>query len=228
MTRLATHVAFALLVLLTGCANVSKMPLLSGADIVSPTGKPIFLASVTLKNSYRTRYQPELKYVYVSNDDGSADKTGTTFAMDSEGTYSGDNEDAPPTYLVRLEMDPGKYTLRGFMSVARGFPFIVSFYTPIHAPVTASKSGVYYLGAIDAVVRERQGDEFKAGPSIPLIDQAVGGASGGTFDVVISDNWSQDEPRFRKTFPALGKTEITKSVLPAFDRARAQQWWEAH
>ena len=44
-----------------------------------------------------------------------------------------------------------------------------------------------------ATVRERTGNEFKAGPSLPLIDQAIAGASGGIFDVDISDRWDTDE-----------------------------------
>jgi hypothetical protein len=77
-------------------------------------------------------------------------------------------------------------------------------------------------------VRERQENEFKAGPSIPLIDQAVAGASTGTFDIKISDNFVKDEAIFRSKFPALVGVPIRKSILPAFDRANAQKWWEAH
>jgi len=75
-------------------------------------------------------------------------------------------------------------------------------------------------------VRERQGNEFKAGASIPLIDQAVVGASGGTFDVEISDQFATDEALFRDKFVALKDIEIRKAILPPFDRAKAQKWWE--
>ena len=84
------------------------------------------------------------------------------------------------------------------------------------------------IGHIEATVRERQGDEFKAGSSIPLIDQAVVGASGGTFDVAITDALSTDEALFRSKFPALTNVEIKRAILPPFDRLKAQQWWEAH
>lgn len=89
-------------------------------------------------------------------------------------------------------------------------------------------NGVFYLGQVNAVVRERQGNEFRAGPPIPLIDQAVIGASGGTFDIEIVDAQARDEALFRERFPALKDATIRKAMLPGFDRARAQKWWEEH
>lgn len=76
-------------------------------------------------------------------------------------------------------------------------------------------------------MRERQGNEFRAGPVIPLIDQGVAGASGGTFDIVVSDQWDTDQALFEKNFPALKGIEVRKSLVPAFDRAKAQKLWEA-
>ena len=127
-----------------------------------------------------------------------------------------------------MELAPGQYEIVGLTSLVQSFPFMGSYFTPIHSQITSSSGGVYYLGHIDATVRERQGNEFKAGASIPLIDQAVVGASGGTFDVEISNAFATDEALFRTKFPALAKAEIRQAVLPAFDRAKAQQWWEAH
>ena len=76
--------------------------------------------------------------------------------------------------------------------------------------------------------RERWRPEFKAGPSIPLIDQAAAGASGGTFDVLVSDRWDVDEAIFRSTFAPLGNASVEKAILKPFDRALAQDWWEKH
>lgn len=85
---------------------------------------------------------------------------------------------------------------------------------------------MFYLGHINATVRKRIGGEFKAGASIPLIDQAIAGASGGTFDIEISDQWENDKTKFLTKFPALASVEIKKSILPPFNRKRAQEWWE--
>jgi hypothetical protein len=85
---------------------------------------------------------------------------------------------------------------------------------------------VSYLGAIQGTVRERQGDEFRAGSVIPLIDQSVAGASGGTFEVAVVDNYETDIKTFKKLFPAIQNVEVQRSILPPFDRQKAQAWWE--
>lgn len=113
-------------------------------------------------------------------------------------------------------------------SRASTFPIHGFFFTPLHSSFEAKEPGVFYLGHVNATVRERQGNEFKAGPSVPLIDQAVAGASGGTFDVEITDQWSTDEAAFLSKFPVLTGISVQKALLPAFDRTKAQQWWEAN
>ncbi len=198
------------------------------ADKLTASSKPIFLMSVTLTNSYRTRFRPELKVVDVERHDSAGKPEVLAFAMDGEGTVESEVDDAPPRYLVRMELDPGAYEVRGMVSRARGFPIVGQFFVPLHLPLTSKEPGVFYLGHVDAEVRERVGDEFRAGPVIPLIDQAIAGASGGTFDVRISDAFATDEALLRKTFPQLGAADIRKAILPPFDRGVAQKWWEDH
>ena len=142
-----------------------------------------------------------------------------------------DESDDPRTgsnYLLRMELENGNYVLRGLTSMSTSFPIRGFFFTPIHENITVNGPGIFYLGHISATVRERQGDEFKAGASIPLLDQAVAGASGGTFDIEITDRWEKDEQVFKNKFPALVNADIKKSILPAFDREKAQKWWEEH
>ena len=127
-----------------------------------------------------------------------------------------------------MELDPGSYELVALTSTAITFPVFGQFVIPVHSDLVVEKPGVFYLGHLDSTVRERQDDEFRAGPQIPLLDQAVSGASGGTHDVFITDQFAADEPVFRTKFPALKDAVITKVILPPFDRARAQAWWEAH
>ena len=86
---------------------------------------------------------------------------------------------------------------------------------------------MYYIGHVQAVVRERKDGEERAGPVIPLIDQAVVGASGGTFDVTISDAWATDEALFKSTFPALARVSIEKKLLVPHDPAKVKSRWEA-
>ncbi|HUS23544.1 MAG TPA: hypothetical protein VM369_01240, partial [Candidatus Binatia bacterium] len=84
---------------------------------------------------------------------------------------------------------------------------------------------VVYLGRITAVMRERAGGEFRAGPVTPLIDQAATGISSSTFDVTTSEE-PGDLRSMRSNFVALREQPVTAVPLPAFDRARAQRWWE--
>lgn len=71
-------------------------------------------------------------------------------------------------------------------------------------------------------------NEFRAGLPFPLVDQAVTGFSGGTFDVEIIDQFEKDELEFKSRFPALRDVNIQKAILPPFDRTKAQKWWEAN
>lgn len=98
----------------------------------------------------------------------------------------------------------------------------------MHSALESKEAGVFYLGYVSATVREHQGNEFKAGPVIPPIDQAIAGASGGTFDIEITDQFAVDEAVFRLKSLALAGAKIAKAILPSFDRNKAQLWWEAH
>lgn len=214
--------------ILGGCATRMKMPFENDSDPWSEKSKPVFLMTFNIKNSYRTSFQPTLLVANIEKQGAKASEDRLNFTMDEKAREETDDATKGNSYLLRFELEPGSYEIRGFTSMARGFPVIGSFFTPLHAPLEAKAPGIYYLGQVNATVRERKDNEFKAGPSVPLIDKAVVGASGGTFDVEVVDAYTKDENRFRTKFPALKSVPITKAVLPAFDRAKAQAWWEAN
>lgn len=117
------------------------------------------------------------------------------------------------SYLLRMEeLEPGEYVIRGLTSLGRAFPINGFFFAPVHAELTSAEPGVFYLGHIEATVRECKDNEFKAGPSIPLLDQAIAGASGGTFDIEISDQWVKDGPKFLAKFPMLDGVPVQKRI----------------
>ena len=120
-----------------------------------------------------------------------------------------------------MELDPGQYVFEGMVSQGRGFPFIGTFHTPYAQKVEYGKAGVFYAGHLHAVVRERKDDEPRAGSVIPLIDQAATGASGGTFDVTLTDDWDADSKVFNTLYPALAKVNVEKQLLPPYDRKAA-------
>jgi hypothetical protein len=213
---------------LAGCATRTHMPFQNDADRLTEKSKPVYLMTATIKNAYRTSYQPRVIVVHVEKPGAKEAADRLNFVMDDKAKNETESADTGNSYLLRLELAPGSYEIRGLTAVAGSFPINGYFFVPIHSALESKDAGVFYIGHVSATVRERQGNEFKGGPAFPLIDQAVVGASGGTFDVEITDQFAVDEAMFRSKFPALAAAKITKAILPSFDRAKAQQWWESH
>lgn len=226
--RFLTCAAIVLGVTLSGCATRTKMAFENDADRLTDKSKPVYLMTATIKNTYKTSFQPRLLVVNVEKPGAKEAADRLNFTMDDKARNETNTADAGNSYLLRLELDPGSYEIRGLTSMANTFPIIGTFFAPMHSSLEVKQSGVFYLGHVNATVRERKGNEFKAGPSIPLIDQAVAGASGGSFDIEIVDDFAKDEASFRAKFPALANVEIKKALLAAFDRDKAQKWWEAN
>lgn len=215
-------------VFLTGCANVKPMALQKDSEVIAANGKPIFLMTVTLKNNYMPSYQPKAFRVNLEKTPAKESTDYINFDMDDKSKIEDDTAAAGNTYLLRMELENGDYVLRGISGTSGTFPIHGVCFAPLHIDVKSSGSGVFYLGHVAATVRARTGNEFKAGPSFPVIDQAATGFSGGTFDIAISDEQTADEAVFKEKFPALRGVTIQKSILANFDKAKAQQWWEAH
>ena len=212
---------------LVGCASGPQMAFQKNGEGV-PEKSAVYLMTATLKNDFHPKYQPQLEDVQLVRTDA---RPGTDTRLDFPVDDKARNETGSAqgnSYLLRLTLPAGAYDLRGFGSQSGTFPVHGTFFAPVHAHLDSQGRGVYYLGHVTATVRERKDDEFKAGPSTPLIDQLVIGASGGTFDVVVSDEWVADEAQFLERFPALKNVQVTKTVFPPIDRAKAQAWWEAH
>ncbi|MEZ5702216.1 MAG: hypothetical protein R3E42_10155 [Burkholderiaceae bacterium] len=164
MRRLLSFALVFLATVLSGCGTV--MPLSEGAP-QRDAAKPLYLMSVVIKNEYKPRWAPKVLDVVLSKGSG-AEKTETTaFRMDTLGTVEPETEDGLTTYLVRYTAEPVDHTVMGFNSMAFAFPFTGGYFVPLHAAVPKGEPGVYYLGAIRAVLRERQDGEFRAGSVIP-------------------------------------------------------------
>lgn len=226
--RVIATISLSLTLLLSGCATRTNMAFEDDSDTVSKENKPIFLMTATLRNTYRTSFQPKLLVVNVERSEvkGRADRIN--FTMDDKAKNESDSPTEGSSYLLRMELEQGDYVIRGLTSLGRTFPINGLYFAPLHSKLKSSVPGVFYLGHVEATIRERKENEFKAGPSIPLIDQAIAGASGGTFDIEISDQWEKDESKFKTKFPALVAVDVQKVILPPFDKAQAQKWWEAN
>lgn len=225
LSKLIATTSLAVVLFLSGCATPTKMAFVEDTDQVSKT-KPTFLMTTTLRNSYRTSFQPKLIWVSVERVVVKGAEDRINFTMDKKAKNESDSAIEGSSYLLRMELEPGEYLIRGMNSFGRSFPINGFYFSPLHSKLTSVEPGVFYLGHVEATVRERKGEEFKAGPSIPLIDQAIAGASTGTFDIEISDQWEKDGAQFLAKFPVLRGVDIQKRILPVFDRAMAQKWWE--
>jgi len=215
-------------VMASGCATVMPMAFSENAAAPPAAGKVTFLMTLTSRNVYKPSYQPKLLVVNVERPNASDSKDRFNFKMDDSGRAESEAPQTGNNYLIRMQLDQGEYLVRGFTSFNHGFLINATFFAPLHGKLQVVAPGVYYLGHVDTTVRERVGGEFTAGAPIPLIDQAVSGASGGTFDVSVTDGWQIDGPRFLAAFPGLRQIAVRKMVLPPFDRAAAQKWWETN
>jgi hypothetical protein len=146
------------------------------------------------------------------------------FKMDHEADTL--KENGHTIYLVRVALVAGEYKLFDVTGSASAFPFNSIFVVPLNMDLNIAPNSVAYAGRITAKLRERKGEEFRAGPLVPLIDQSVTGMSGGTWDVSVENRAEKDIAYFRTTFPALKEVTIDTKPLPAFDRAAAQRMWE--
>lgn len=227
-TRILAAGSISLALLLSGCATPTKMAFSKDTDTLQTSGKPIFLMTATIKNNYKPSFQPKLMVVNVEKEGAKTKADRINFTMDDKAKLESGTPAEGNTYLLRMELEQGEYVIRGLGCQSMSFPIVGQFFAPLHSTLKSAEQGVYYLGHIDATVRERKNNEFRAGSAIPLIDQSVAGASNGTFEIEISDQWEKDGPQFQSKFPVLSSVAVQKIILPPFDRAKAQQWWEAN
>jgi hypothetical protein len=100
------------------------------------------------------------------------------------------------------------------------------FIVPISSDLKVKPGSVVYVGRVSATLRKRREGEFRAGSLLPLIDQAVAGMSGSTWDVTIDNRAEKDIASFRATYPALRNVNIEIATLTAFHRVAVQHSWD--
>jgi len=206
-----------------GCATPMQMGLTRDTKELDTSKESLVLLSAELVNRYKPDYQPNAFMVQVEKPDAKEAADRLNFLADDEGRSlaPGGNQ-----FLFRMAMPPGRYIVRGIMGFSGNFPVRGNFFVPLHMDIEVTPRSVLYLGRVNAIMRERGETEFRAGAPIPLIDQAVTGFAGGTWDVETRDNSHADVPAMRRVFPALQKVDVRTTLLPRWDRAKAQDWWE--
>lgn len=202
---------------------------LESPETIAKSTRPVFLLSVNLRNELVPVYQPKLVALKVMKRTGAHSIRVLLFNVDQLSKSETLSAATGNSYLLRFELEPGDYILLGLDSLGQSMFTQGSFFTPLWMSLKPTEAGVSYLGHIDAVVRKRLEGEFGAGGySLPVQEQREIGAFGGTFDVVVSDKWETDAPKFLEKVPALKGVTVAKAILPEFNRKGIQQWWDTN
>ena len=210
------------IVLLTACATGSA---LKKSDSTLDTSKQsVLLLSVDLGRQSASRYIPRPQVMRFAYKDAQGKSAIKAIVIDKDAGNA--ESEVSNKFLLSAFLDPGKYKLESIIGRANAFPFIGYFWLPVLQEIEVPENSVVYLGNINAKLRPRVGDEFRAGSVIPLVDQSATGISGSTFDVEISDASEKDIGEFKNNFPVLQHAEVTRQILSPFDRERVQSWWQ--
>jgi hypothetical protein len=198
----------ALAVLASGCATVKEAPLKANAADIDVSGEALVFLTARVSNAYKPTYPPKILVTFVQSADGS--KELLSFRADE--AY--DTGPSHFEHLVAFKLAPGRYQVRQIRAWHRSFPIMATFEVPIYQMIEIKGPGAYYLGRVEATVVERTDDKLlRAGSVVPLIDQSVAGASGGTFLVKIADRFDEDMRILGPRYPAITKLKVEKVLL---------------
>jgi hypothetical protein len=193
----------ALIALFSGCASVAEMPFNQSVKAID-NSKGVLVGSITIQNKNKPEYQPMLWTVFVKKD-------GKEFAFIKPTFISGNSEGNK--YLFSIAFEPGAAELYAFRFLGSGTFINGLAQLPFEQQITFEKNKIIYIGDITATIIPRENEEPRAGPVIPIIDQAVLGFSSGTFVVDIKDNYNTDIQFIKQKFPYLKDKMISKMIL---------------
>lgn len=199
---------------LSGCA--ANMALTKGQEQVDLSEKSVVLASIRISNQNKPGYQPSLMYAFFFANSSDAEKTHIDLKVDPFKS----EKDKYNEYLMSFTLKPGKYNFSQIWGNYK-IPMLMNAtcVVPINSQIEVKPNSIVYVGHIDATIRERKNDtEDRAGGLIPLIDQSLSGFSSGTFDVVISDKYEEDIKAYAAEYPAVGKINVEKAIMPLWVR----------
>ncbi len=209
---------------LSGCATVNRMAFDNEATNVDTSTKSVVLMTLDVGRDDGSRFVPEPRAVKLERPNAQTKEERQNFKLD-EGDDSIE-ENGHHVFLLRMALAPGPYTLVEVYGRASAFPTNGIFVAPVLAKLDVAPHSITYVGRVTARLRPRTDGEFRAGPLIPLIDQAIVGMSTGTWDVTIEDRSDRDIALFRENFPVLSTATIERRALPPFDRALVQRRWD--
>lgn len=189
---------------LNGCGK--PMPLAKDSGAIDLKKGSIGIFSLKISNKLSPSYQPDVSTINVIGADG---KPGKKFKS-NKAVNKVDKKFNE--YLLSFQLPEGEYKIEDVSGSSGIFPVTGTFSFPINVNFSLDSNSIVYIGNIEMVNRKRKDGEIWSGNLIPLLDQAVTGFSGGTFDVTVSDNYEEDLKRFKKEYPALDAYEIKRNI----------------
>ena len=203
--------AITLSFMLGGCASMKPSALNHDVNTIDVSKESIALLAIKVANDYKPSYQPNIKYIFVHNNDK---ENGEKYSFKIDEKFN-EVEDSFNEYLISFQLPAGTYKLKTLLAQSGIFPVIGTFSIPIYSTFSIQSEKIIYLGHIEATIKEKTEEkELRAGSVFPLIDQAVTGASGGTFVVKITDSFENDIKLFKKDYPYLSQHQIDNLTLP--------------
>jgi hypothetical protein len=207
------------------------MPLDKETHISIENGS-LVLMSLKISNSYRPSYQPYVLRISVldiqkaeqlERDSNELQTENATFEENAEeqpdpmiSILPGSAVEKKPNqynrYLVSFQVHPGRYEISWVHGGSGIFPIKGQFDFPINAKFEVPPNSTIYIGELVMDNRKSKDGERHSGGLFPLIDQAVTGFSGGTFKVVINDNFDRDIALFKDRYPKLETDTVAKAI----------------
>ena len=210
---------------LGGCATVNQMAFDKKSNSVDVSTKSVVLMAIDVSRPDKSRFEPVPFIVNIEKPNAQSKQDRQNFKLDKNADTV-KTEEGHTLFLARMALEPGQYKLLAVTGFARAFPINGLFQVPLQTDLNVQPRSIVYVGRVTATLRSRESGEFRAGPLLPLIDQAVAGMSNSTWDVTLDDRSDKDLPLFRETFKAAESAPIVKSPLPPFDRVAVQRWWD--
>lgn len=208
---------------LFGCASRLPVAIDSGSERLDLGDQSLLLLMVDISRAEKSRFIPVPDYLLLDLIGADGKPSAKMLPLDGDGYLYPDDEHA--LYAFRFKVPAGDVRLKGITGRAKAFPITGFFVLPIGMTVHATKGTTTYIGRLDAKLRPRADQEYRAGAVIPLIDQAITGLSSGTFDVQIKDMSSEDLKLLRSAYPVIATTPIETRISPVISREILDQMW---
>ena len=207
--------AILIIVSITGCA--SKMPIRPDGPLELKSNESLAVFKMTLKNDFKN-YLLTPEEMTVKATKASGGKTYYYTFSAPERQISGREVEMMGSFAL----PPGDYTITGFAGrTDMGFailPVVGKFDPSFVRSFSVGENDSVYLGHIIArLIEKKSHGEERAGPIIPLLDQATTGMSNGTFKFEVVDDYQKDTEYLKVRYPSVGNRSFRRALLNSVD-----------